>query len=75
MVPEAGLTRSTLRMLLGVAPRRRVAPAPKLLSQFVEPGCRFSPTSTPKKTTPIGVVYIWYQRPDSNRHAFKGGGF
>ena len=36
-------------MLLGVTPRRRVAPAPKLLSQFVEPGCRFSPTSTQKK--------------------------
>ena len=57
LVPEAGLTRSTLRMLLGVAPRRRVAPAPKLLAQFVELGCRFSLTSTPKKTTPIGAVY------------------
>ena len=75
LVPEAGLTRSILTMLLGVAPRRRAAPAPKLLSQFVELECRFSPTSIPKKTTPVGAVYIWYQRPDSNRHAFKGGGF
>jgi hypothetical protein len=37
LVPEAGLTRSILEILLGVLPRRRVAPASKLLTQFVEP--------------------------------------
>jgi hypothetical protein len=37
LVPEAGLTRSILEILLGVLPRRRDAPASKLLAQFVEP--------------------------------------
>ena len=37
LVPEAGLTRSILGILLGVSPRRRDASASKLLAQFVEP--------------------------------------
>ena len=77
LAPVAGLTRNILWMFLGVLPRRCAAPASKLLSQFVEPGCRFSPTLGYKQKHPpkkVGVV-IWYQWPDSNRHAFKGGGF
>ena len=70
-----GPTPSVLVALAAQAPSLRSAS--KLLSQLVEPGVPVSPTTYTKQKSPAfqrGFV-VWYQWPDSNRHAFKGGGF
>ena len=58
LVPEAGLTRSILWILLGVLPRLRVALASKLLAQFVEPyAISRRPYDTNKNTHLRGGCY------------------
>ena len=70
------MNQSILRLFCPFGLRRVAARSNFLREKVVEPGAGLAdlPVQT-KKPRMCEAFIVWYQRPDSNRHAFKGGGF